>query len=139
MVKLRECKPPAVSELLKHRVVCDVCESHHISLYGEFVNWRGSTETEYFSIIFLKGILTVSIDEREMKVGWEPVNFAISSKLADMFASVKGDLEQTAMAAKYSREEYQKELDNISFTDVMVALSWKYAPNAKIDYNPLAP
>lgn len=139
MVKFKEIKPPDVSETVKHRIVCDVCESRHVSLYGEFINWRGSTETEYFSIIFLKGILTVSIDEREMRLGQDPMNFALSAKLAELFATAKGDIEQTAMAVKYSREEYKKELDAVSFTDVMVVLQWKYAPDAKIDYNPLSP
>jgi hypothetical protein len=29
----------------------------------------------------------------------------------------------------------KKEIDEISFTDVMVALNWRYAENAKIDYD----
>lgn len=139
MVKFKQVKKEEEAEKVKNRVVCDVCEAHHQSVYGEFVNWRGSTETEYFSIIFLKGILTVSIDEREQRVGNDPLNVAMSEKLADMFMSAKGDLEKTASAVKYNREEYPKEIKTVSFTDVMVLLNWKYAPNAKIDYDPFGP
>lgn len=136
MVKFKEIKRPD-TERLKKRVVDYVCEYRMKSLFGELINWRGSTETEYFSIIFIKGVLTASVEEREMLLGTTGVNVAMSQKLADMFMAAKTELTQTEAALEYNRKHYKKEFDEASFTDVMVLLDWKYAPNAKVDYDML--
>lgn len=124
-----------IADSLKGKVVCDVCEYHpsHFTL-GKFTSWRGSTESEYFSIVFIKGMLTISVAERECQVG-EPenvVNYAMST-------SLKAALDKTTENARseYNRLVDPKEQAEISFADVMTALNWSYKEGVKVDYDML--
>lgn len=137
MVKFSTVIQPQVAELLSGRVVCDVCEYHLTNpLVGKMSMWRGSVEQEYFSITFMRGILTVSLVEREMLLGHSAINFAIVSELAEVMA--RGDSIATAEATyNYSLKQSDKHQKEISFTDVMVALGWRYKEGVKPDYDML--
>ena len=137
MVKFSTVVPLPVAELLSGRVVCDVTEyrtSH--PLVGQIVAWRGSVEAEYFSITFMKGILTLSLAEREMLIGQNAVNYAVVSVLGEAMA--RGDSIASAEATfNYHLKQGEKDTKEISFTDVMVALGWRYKEGAKIHYDML--
>lgn len=139
MVKFEITVPVEQALPLASRTVCDVCQSYRTDpLLGKMVNWRGSVKDEYFSILFFKGILVVSLEEREMMLGHNAVKYAMSSALA---AAIKGDAsapERTEASFDYYLKICPKEIETVSFTDVMAALAWKYAPNAKIDYDYLS-
>lgn len=138
MVKFKTIVPAEIAGLLSGRVVCDVCERHlTVPMVGKVVNWRGSVEQEYFSITFLRGVLTLSLVEREMLLGHNALNIAMVEPLASV---VQGGDSIAAVEAtyNYNLKQSEKDVNTISFTDVMVALSWRYAPNAKIDYDLLA-
>ena len=118
MVKFKIIAPPEESLPLVNRVVCDVCESRNTNpIAGKVVSWRGSVENEYFSILFLGRRLLISLAERECQLGSVSVIYAMAEALPNSLVFLK------------------KEIDEISFTDVMVALNWRYAENAKIDYD----
>jgi len=139
MVKFEIIVPPIIAAMLQDRTVCDVCESHQTdSLLGKIVSWRGSVEEEYFSIIFAKGILTVSLVEREYNLGRSAVNFAMSEHLFKVLKESKDNAAlRTTAVFDYHMKRSQKEQEEISFIDVMVILEWRYAERAKIYYDPL--
>ena len=119
--------------------MCDVTE-HHLTdpLLGKMASWRGSVEEEYFSIIFAKGILTVSLVEREYNLGHSAVNFAMSERLFRILKENKDNAAlRTTETLDYYIKQNQKEQKEISFIDVMVILEWRYAERAKIYYDPL--
>lgn len=141
MVKFEVTAPDKQTETLKNRVVCDVCQSFRTDpLLGKIVNWRGSVADEYFSILFFKGILVVSLEEREMMLGHNSVKYAMSESLVKALKGAPTDdaIARTEASFDYYLKVSPKETDEISFTDVMVALFWRYAPNAKIDYDLLS-
>ena len=128
MVKFKLIAPPEEALPLVNRVVCDVCESRTINpIAGKMVSWRGSVENEYFSILFLGGRLMISLVERECQLGHVSVIYAISETLD--YLKDFGNVHSASI---------NKDIDEISFTDVMVALNWRYAENAKVDYDLLA-
>lgn len=141
MVKFKLTVPIEKAITLTNRVVCDVLEIRtNTPILGKMVNWRGSVNEEYFSILFFKGILVVSLEERECRLGQDSVNYAMTESLDKAISGAPADdaVARTDASFDYYLKVSPKESDEISFTDVMVALYWKYAPNAKIDYDLLA-
>ena len=140
MVKFVPLLPQDASALLQNRVVCDVTENHlTTALFESIVSWRGSVAEEYFSIMFLRGILTVSLVERECQLGYNAVNYAMSEALSQTL-NVAGDnaIMTTEAHFNYNIKQGPKEQKEISFTDVMVVLGWQYKEGVKVDYNILA-
>ena len=62
---------------IENKVVCDVIEHTFSTPIGTFKGWRGSVEEAYFSVTFVKGVISLSMSEREMCVGWELISYAI--------------------------------------------------------------
>jgi hypothetical protein len=133
---------PAIADGLKRRVVCDVTEYHPTHpLVGRIASWRGSTETEYFSIVFVKGMLTVSVAERECHVAdtEHTVNYAMTDNLKAALDKATGGGATAALEARYDYEKLKdpEEQAKISFADVMTALDWRYKEGVKIDHDVL--
>ena len=125
--------------MLKGRTVCDVTEFHITHpLLGKIAQWKGSVEEEYFSIIFAKGILTVSLVEREHYLDQSAVNYAISERLLKILSKSENETVKKAGILDYHFRQYPKEQEDVSFTDVMVVLEWKYKERAKIYYDILS-
>ena len=137
MVKFEITVPLEKAVTLTSRVVCDVLETRTATtMFGQMVNWRGSVAEEYFSILFFKGMLVVSLEEREGQLGQNSVNYAMSQSLSKALKEAPEEaIARTEACFDYYLKISPKESKEISFTDVMVALFWKYAPNAKIDYD----
>ncbi len=122
--------------LFQNRVVCDVTEYKINTPVGPASSWRGSVAEEYFSITFLKGILTISLVERECQLGHNVVNYAISEALSQALSVAGSNATMITEAHhNYSLKQCPKEQKEISFTDVMVVLGWRYVENAKIHYD----
>lgn len=139
MVKFSPLLPPESASLFQNRLVCDVVE-RHIDHHGILISsWRGSVADEYFSIMFMAGILTVSLVERECLLGQNAVNYAMSETLANSL-KVAGDnaIMSTEATFNYNLKQGPKEQKEISFTDVMVVLGWQYKEGVKVDYDFLA-
>ena len=139
MVKFALTAPLEVAVKLVNRVVCDVCEYRHTHpVFGPFVVWRGSVAEEWFTIMFMRGILTISLAERECQVGENIIHYAMSEVMAKCYNTGKNGatpIGEVEAVAEYLAKTMPKEIAEISFTDVMVVLNWKYSPNAKIDYD----
>lgn len=138
MVKFSLLLPQEAAVLFQNRVVCDVTDYHVDTSVGPASSWRGSVAEEYFSIMFLRGILTVSLVERECQLGHDAVNYAMSETLANSL-KVAGDnaIMTTEANFNYNLKQSQKEQKEISFTDVMVVLGWQYKEGAYIHHDML--
>jgi hypothetical protein len=139
MVKFSPLLPQEAAVLFQNRLVCDVTEYKMDTPAGPVSAWRGSVAEEYFSITFIRGILTLSVVERECQLGQNAVNYAMSSALSEPL-KVAGDNAIMATEAhfNYNLKQAAKEQKEISFTDVMVVLGWQYKEGAHIHYDLLA-
>jgi hypothetical protein len=138
MVKFEVIVAPEIASLYQNRVVCDVCEYHITDpLLGKMASWRGSVKDEYFSILFVKGVLTVSLVERECQLGHSAINYAMSEPLVKALRENKEDILKTDSTLDYFAKQGPKEQEIVHFIDVMVILNWRYAERAKINYDTL--
>ena len=138
LIKFNGDQTPAFLKSIKGKKVCDVTRRQRIkdlSLLNTkmpYVQWNGSTETEYFIAIFYSGMLSLDINEREMLLGTQehvPV-IAISNQLELLNEASKTKDEfnrKIQLNIKYVMGEYLKDLVNISFTEVMKIAGWKFA------------
>ena len=139
MVKFALTTALPVALTLQNRVVCDVEEfkqSH--PFFGRFIAWRGSLAEEYFNAMFMRGLLTVSVAERECHLPDNICNYAIAeplAKYASMVSNAITPIGDVAAIKEYHEKQLPKDLAEINFTDVMVVLNWRYASNAKIFYD----
>jgi hypothetical protein len=138
MVKFETILPPEVASMFQNRTVCDVTEYHITDpLLEKMASWRGSVKDEYFSILFVKGVLTVSLVERECQLGHTAVNYALSEPLFKALRENQEEILKTDAAFDYYVKQSPKEQDVVHFIDIMVALNWRYAERAKIYYDVL--
>lgn len=141
MVKFEITATPEESTPLLNRVVCDVFESkRNDPAIGLMANWRGSVKDEYFSILFLRGILVVSVEERECNLGHNSVKLAMSKQLFEAVQGMDGEnaVERTEKTFDYFTQGYSKEIEEICFADVMEVLGWQCAENVKTDFDMLS-
>jgi hypothetical protein len=89
---------------------------------GDYKAWRGSTETNYFYIVFMKGVITVICEEREWLIGTRITTYAVLTKLVNM--SKKSN--SHSLFDTYNAEEYKEDMKNVTFEDVMMTLKWKF-------------
>jgi len=119
--------PKEEIERVQNRKVMDVSEYEETSPIGlgDYKAWNGSVEMEYFSIIFMKGVMTISLAEREMDLIDKPINYAILTKLHNLLKT-KTKLECMQTYAMYNNEGYKDDLKSITFNDIMKALKWTF-------------
>lgn len=132
MVKFEIVAAAPIALTVQNRVVCDVTEYRFTTeQFGKVISWRGSVSDEYFSILFVKGLLEVSLAEREMQLGNASVHYALTERAFN----VSPDPIQAAN--QYGITEINDDVERMTFVDIMVALNWKYAPNVKIYHDVL--
>jgi hypothetical protein len=123
--------------LLQNRIVeCVTKTSQTHPLYGKLSVWRGALENEYFEIMFLGGVVVVSVEEREMELGKRSVTYAESQSLLDSAELVKGaspELQGSIIQEEYTKVIAKCEQNEITFADIMFILNWQYAEGAKVD------
>ena len=138
MIELDIIVPGEVAAPLQNRLVCDLLETRAtIPGIGRIVSWRGSTQEEYFSILFVRGIFSVSVNERECLLNDSIVNYAMSMALSK---AMKGFPGRDESAKQEDIQNYldilaDKEMDEITFADAMMLLNWTYKLGAKVDCN----
>lgn len=110
---------------LQNKKICDVTEIVVASSVGYYKGWTGSTEEKWFSIVFVKGVLTVSVEEREMYLGKFPINLALSDTLEEML-SPPVTATKNMMVDMYNSSLYLEDLRKITFKDIMKLLKWKF-------------
>ena len=125
--------------LLQGRTVCNVTQSHSTNpVVGKITGWRGSVEEEYFTITFIKGVLTISMAEREMLLSQNPLHFAMVEPLAELLERGDSVAVSQGIYDYNTNGQCEKDHKEISFTDVMVPLNWQYKEDAHIDYDELS-
>jgi hypothetical protein len=116
-------------ERVQNRKVMDVEEYEVSGMLGDYKAWKGSTEAEYFYIVFMKGVVTVILEEREMLIGKNVISYAILTKLFNL-ANKPNSVESFD---EYNETSYKEDLKSVTFQDIMVSLKWKfYSDKVKI-------
>ena len=141
MVELDIIAPQEVAAPLQNRLVCDLLETRTtVPGVGRIVSWRGSTQEEYFSVLFVRGIFSVSVNERECQLNDSIVNYAMSMALSKAMKGFPGrdELSKQEDIHNYFDRLADKEMDEITFSDAMMLLNWTYKLGAKVDVNLLA-
>jgi len=124
------------SESVKDRVIEYVTEYKIKSIDGKkYAGWYGSTETEYFSIVFVGGVVSISLAERQMKIGEDYCLPLIVSRLKSV-AITNDNNKKLVVLGNYNYKHANKDLDRVSFKDVMKPLGWKFASKkVKVQYD----
>jgi len=136
MIKFNVDAPPEKALPLQNRVVEYVCKTRtNHPEFGLMTTWKGAVENEYFSILFIRGILIVSVVERECQLGHVSVPYAESMTLTHAIRAVDGADNSVKLEVQndYNKNTSQKEQDDITFDDVMECLKWKLKENVKVD------
>lgn len=138
MISFKTILPVEQALTYQNKMVEYVCKSVTIHpALGKLTTWRGALETEYFSVMFVGGILVVSVVERELHLGHISVSYSESESLIKATSDLDGinDTEKDKLRQEYNLNTSKKEQDEITFDDVMLSLNWNYVPFAKIDEN----
>jgi hypothetical protein len=132
-----------VLEPIKGKRVCDVIKHRRTRLATVFlkevpyqtVEWRGSTEDAYFWAEFSNGVIYVDVQEREQQLGNNAhiVGFVKAISVLNDIDFGSGNVDpqdkryqdKIQQNAQYLLDEYPKDLETISFSDVMRLLEWK--------------
>lgn len=141
MAELDIIAPQEIAAPLQNRMVCDVLETRAtMPGTGRIVSWRGSTQEEYFSILFVQGVITVALNERECLLSESFVNYAMSMALSKAMKGLPGrdDATKQEDIQNYYTKLAEAELNEITFIDVMNLLNWQYKLGAKVDVNFMA-
>ncbi len=136
MINFKHCLTPEKALPLQNRVVecvTKLSESH--IAFGKISIWRGALKDEYFSIMFIGGVVIVSVEEREMELGKRSVTYAESQSLLDSAELIKGASPelQGSIQAEYTNVISKREQNEITFSDMMFILNWQYVEGAKVD------
>jgi len=96
-----------------------------------FVQWRGTTETEFFAVTFYGGIVTLDINERELLLGREEnvlVVAVVKSLVALNKASKTKDqfTKKLQLNIEYINAQYLKDVETLTFKDIMRIVKWKF-------------
>lgn len=129
---LLDSTPKEEQARIQNHKVMDVEEYTELATpLGDYRAWRGSTETHYFYIVYMKGVLTVICEERECLIGTRITTYAALTKLINM--SKKSN--SHSLFNTYNAEEYKKDMNNVSFEDVMMTLKWRFhSKKIKVKY-----
>lgn len=93
--------------------------------------WSGETDNLYFNILFLDGILYISMDEREMRSTENFKYIAAVDELISINESMKSfDFKKI----KKQSEDFVEKYDDVDFTisEIMKFLKWKIPVNLEV-------
>lgn len=138
MVKLiRNTSNATELDNLTQRVICNVEEFSLGTILGPVKAWKGSTEEEYFSLLFNNGMLSLCINEREMFLGTEPIGIAMVEELREAVDVSKTNeglgLELTQLYTCGGKLE--EDVKNITLGDCLEVLGWELKEGAKIFFD----
>jgi hypothetical protein len=128
---LLDSTPKEEVQRLQNQTVMDVEEYNETGILGDYKAWRGSTENAYFYIVFMKGVITVICEEREMLIGTRITTYSVLTKLVNM--SKKSN--SYSLFDSYNAVEYKEDMKNVTFDDVMMTLKWRlHSKKVKLKY-----
>jgi hypothetical protein len=121
---------------LRNKKVCNIDEYTADTIFGSGRGWMGSTENEFFHILFINGMLSICISEREMLLDQNGVGVGMTKELRQAVNVSKVDEEAGLLLTKeYSSSgRMDEDMDNITLKDVLEALGWELKDGAKIHY-----
>ena len=101
--------------------------------------WSGETDNLYFNIIFLDGILYISMDEREMRSTENFKNIAAVDELISINESMKSFDFQSKLSFDFKKikkqsEDFVEKYHDVDFTisEIMKFLKWKIPVNLEV-------
>jgi hypothetical protein len=127
---------PEEAAAYQNRQVDLVIEAETVNpLYGKTKSWRGDLAEEYFIVMFVNGHLIISVSEREMQLGSKTQTYAMSDFLSKSLAMIDPNdtTGRQTVQIGYNKNISDKEQDQVTFQDVMLALNWRLGPKAKVD------
>jgi len=140
MINLKVSVDAAKALPLQTRVVECVTKSSSLHpTFGKITCWRGALKDEYFYIVFIGGVVVVSVAECEFQLGQISVNYAESESLlksAEIIKAADKEFKQQ-LQSDYTNIIAKQEQDEITFDDVMIILDWRYADLARVDESDL--
>lgn len=103
--------------------------------FGKFSTWVGALENEYFTILFLGGVIILSVAEREFILGQNNVVFAETISLLQAAELIKGSTPeiQQNIQNQYNTIVSLQEQNEITFDNIMSILNWQYTDEAVVD------
>jgi hypothetical protein len=118
----------------KNRKVCDVIEYDMYSATGvRYKAWIGSTEEAYFTMMFVGGYLTLSLQERECHLGMDIQRMACVEPLWNLIDEGQSVPGMQIAIADYMTKYHNKEIDEITFEMAMDVMGWSYvSPSVKL-------
>lgn len=123
---------------LKGKIVGNVEEfSLNDDYLGPTKAWKGSTEEEYFSLLFTNGMLSLCISEREMYLTKDPIGVAIAPALSEAVKiSDVDDVKGLELTKLYTDGNQSKEdVENLTFGDILEILGWKQKTGSKLFFD----
>jgi len=140
MINFKLCLTDEEAKPLQNRFVEHVVKtSTQHPLLGKISVWRGTLKEEFFTVMFVGGVVVVSVAEREMKLGDPSINYAESQSMLDTAEAVKTASEEgkVLLQSNYRDVVAKNEQDTITFADLMFILKWEYVEGAKVDESDL--
>lgn len=100
------------------------------SIPGNY-RWSGETDNLYFNIIFLDGILYISMDEREMR---STENFKYVASVDELISINESMKSFDFKKIKKQSEDFVEKYDDVDFTisEIMKFLKWKIPVNLEV-------
>jgi hypothetical protein len=111
-------------DLLLGKKVEHVTQTKRLNCVGvPFIGWNGTTEDEFFVMAFVVGVLTISINEREMRLA-DPDSLSVAGFSKNCYDRLTAGNKEKAL--EYNNVDYHKELESLEFKDVMKLLKWTW-------------
>lgn len=103
--------------------------------FGKFSTWVGALENEYFTILFLGGVIILSVAEREFILGQNNLVFAEATSLLQATELIKGSTPeiQQDIQNQYNTIVSLQEQNEITFNNLMSILNWQYTDESVVD------
>lgn len=122
---------------LSKKKVCNVEEFELKTLLGPAKFWKGSTEEEYFTLLFTNGMLTLCFNEREMLLDQDPVGVGMVAELREAVDISKTDeAKGLKLTQTYTDSpKFDEDVKNITLCDVLEVLGWELKDGAKIMFD----
>lgn len=137
MVKLiRNTSNAKELDKLSNRKVCNIEEFCMESMLGPIKAWKGSTDEEFFSLLFTNGMLSICIDEREMFLGTEAIGVAMATELKEAIEVAKTDEQKgVELTQQYTSGKSNEDTKNITLDDCLEVLGWELKDGVKIMFD----
>lgn len=138
LIKFNNQKNIDFLKMMKGKKVCNITRHlqknpivNGVSSVLPYIRWNGTTENEYFYAMFYGGMVLMNINERELLLNTS-TDFKIIALSKYLESLIKASettndfLKKIQCNAEYVKENFQKDLESITFQDIMSILGWKF-------------